>query len=235
MNGISIYQFLRGSLVLSAVLAVVIWFIRHTLRKADDPRAMRLKWFATLALLFGVLLPLIKGGPSESAAFIVPITCAGIGVVLSILWAPHIGRLVAKPLTSSIDGGDEEVEARPFYSIALSRRMAGRYDDALQEIQVQLEKFPNDYEGLMLSAAISAENLNDLPHAEVIVQRFINRPQLPPGQVAGALNSLADWHLRYGQDPEAARQALEQIVQRMPDTPMAATSQQRIAHLATTQ
>lgn len=227
----SSYPLLRGVLVLIVLVGLLVWFIWLTLRKAVDPRAMRMKWCVTFALLLGLLVPVMMTGPSHLGAFVVPVVAAGIGVILSILWAPHIAGMMAKPITAAIDGGNEEVEARPLYSIALSRRMSGRYEEALKEIQAQLEKFPRDFEGLMLSAAIAAENLNDLPRAEVIVQRLVNLPGLPPGQLAGALNSLADWQLRFGQDPEAARQALEQIMQRLPDTSMAAMAQQRLAHL----
>ena len=54
----------------------------------------------------------------------------------------------------------------------------------------------------------------------------------PPGNVALALNSLADWHLKYGQDREAARQDLEKIIELFPDSEMSARAAQRIAHLA---
>lgn len=206
--------------------------MRRTVRKSADPRAIRMKWCITLALMIGFFVPVWMAGPSVLGAFIVPLVAVMLGIALSILWAPHLAGLLAKPLTSTLDGGDDEIEPRPLYSIAQSRRMAGHYDEALAEIAGQLERFPNDFEGLMLSAAIRAENLNDLSRAEVIVQRLVNQENLPPGQLAGALNSLADWHLRFGKDPEAARQSLEQIVQRLPDTPMAATAQQRLAHLS---
>jgi hypothetical protein len=48
------------------------------------------------------------------------------------------------------------------------------------------------------------------------------------------LNSLADWQLRFAQDRDAARAALEQIVARLPDTELSALAAQRIAHLADT-
>jgi hypothetical protein len=86
----------------------------------------------------------------------------------------------------------------------------------------------------LLLAEIQAENLNDLPGAETTIQRLCNQPGHPPQSVALALNFLADWHLKYGQDREAARQALEQIIARFPDSELSARAAQRIAHLAAT-
>ena len=46
------------------------------------------------------------------------------------------------------------------------------------------------------------------------------------------MNTLADWHLKYSADPEAAREALQQIVMLLPDTEFALLAEQRIGHLA---
>lgn len=232
MQGDTRFQFLRGLLVLICLLGALVWFLRYTIRKAKDPREIRIKWCITFACIVGLFTPVLMIGPSVGGAFLVMGGCVTVGIIMSLVWAPQIAGLIAKPITSAIDGGDQELEPAPLYSIALSKRMNGRYEEALQEVRAQLERFPEDFEGLMLSAAIYAENLNDLPRAELIIQRILNRPSTPPNHLAGALNSLADWQLRHAQDPVAARESLEQIIQRLPDTPMAAGAQQRIAHLA---
>jgi hypothetical protein len=54
-----------------------------------------------------------------------------------------------------------------------------------------------------------------------------------PAQIADALNQLADWHLKYAQDTEAARQAIERIIQQFPDSPWSYAATQRLAHLGT--
>ena len=48
------------------------------------------------------------------------------------------------------------------------------------------------------------------------------------------LNTLADWQMKYAQDREAARLALEKIMELLPDSESAALAAQRIAHLAST-
>jgi hypothetical protein len=47
-----------------------------------------------------------------------------------------------------------------------------------------------------------------------------------------ALNRLADWHLKYGQDPDSARATLERIIGLFPETEQAYLAGQRIAHLS---
>ena len=81
-------------------------------------------------------------------------------------------------------------------------------------------------------AEIQAENLDDLPGAQLTIERFVAQPGHGPKNIAFALNSLADWHLKYTRDVEAARQALEKIVELLPDTELAMGAAQRLAHLA---
>jgi outer membrane protein assembly factor BamD (BamD/ComL family) len=154
---------------------------------------------------------------------------------MSILWAAQIGTLVAKPFTSLFDGGGQEMEPQPLYSIAMGKRKAGKFQEAIYEVHKQLQRFPNDFQGLMLLAEIQAENLNDLPGAEVSIQRLLNQPGHAPGNIALALNELADWRLKYSQDVESARQALERIIELYPDSEQSHMAAQRIAHLVSTE
>jgi tetratricopeptide (TPR) repeat protein len=87
----------------------------------------------------------------------------------------------------------------------------------------------------MMLAEIQAENLTDLQAAETTVHRFCAQPKHTPANTAFALNSLADWQLKFAQDNEAARRALEKIIELLPDSEFARTAANRIAHLATTE
>jgi tetratricopeptide (TPR) repeat protein len=142
--------------------------------------------------------------------------------------------MVAKPFTAIYDGGDVEIEPRPYYSIAEAKRKRGQFADAIVEIRKQLEEFPTDVEGQLKLAEIQAENLNDLPGAELTIRRLCEQPGHPPRNIALALNSLADWQIRFGVDPEAARQTLEKLIEVLPDSEFALIAAQRIAHLAKT-
>jgi tetratricopeptide (TPR) repeat protein len=113
--------------------------------------------------------------------------------------------------------------------------MKGKFLEAVVEIRKQLARFPNDFEGVILLAGIQAENLQDLPGAEITLNHFCDRPGAPPKQVAAAMNHLADWQLKLMQDADSARAALEKIVMRFPDTELALLAAQRIAHLGGTE
>ena len=150
---------------------------------------------------------------------------------MSIIWAPHLGAWLANPLTAMFDGGTTEVEPQPLYSAAIAKRKAGKYREAIYDIQKELERFPTDFTGQMLLAEIQVENLNDVQGAQNTVTKICQQNVHPPNSLAYALNTLADWQLKYLQDPETARQTLERIGQLLPQTEYANLAAQRIAHL----
>src|ERR1051325_11038673 len=230
-----------GAILLSigivlAFAAVIGWLIWRTIKKSDDPPRILFKWIVTLVLVGGFVGSIVMlGGPSYFSAFTAPILCVVLGVAMSLLWAPHIATAFAKPLTSLFDGGDREPDPQPVYSIAMALRNKGNYEEAQREVRKQLERLPNDVIGQMMLAELQAVNLNDFPAAAITLQRFCNQPGHAPKNIAYALNLLADWHLKFHQDTEAAGEALEQIVRAFPETESAQLASQRIAHLGSTE
>src|SRR5262249_45381552 len=61
------------------------------------------------------------------------------------------------------------------------------------------------------------------------------QPGHAPASIATALNHLADWHLKFGQDIDSAREALEKIATLLPDSEPARVAAHRLAHLGTTE
>jgi hypothetical protein len=98
-----------------------------------------------------------------------------------------------------------------------------------------LQRFPKDVQGQMLLAEIEAQDFKDLRAAEIIVNRFIAQPGHAPANVAYALNTMADWHLKYAQDQDAAGACIEQIMIRLPESEWALRAAQRLAHLGSTE
>jgi tetratricopeptide (TPR) repeat protein len=86
----------------------------------------------------------------------------------------------------------------------------------------------------LLLAQILAENLGDLSEAESTIYRFIAQPGHAPKNIAFALYSLADWHLKFARDREAACRSFQKIIELMPGTEQALGAAQRIAHLGET-
>ena len=221
-----------GLLMLLAAFGGIIWFIWWTIRRSDDPAKMTFKWGLTLVILAGFgYMAFAQVGNNFGGAFIIPFVCVAIGIIMSVTWAPSLGALLAKPLTSMFDGGDTEPDPVPLYSTAISKRKAGKYREAIYAVQHELEKFPGDFTGQMMIAEIAAEDEKDLTAAKVAVDRICNQEGHPASSIAYALNTLADWQLKYQQDTEGARESLERVQQRLPGTEYAHVAAQRIAHL----
>ncbi len=224
-----------GIVTLIAFVGLVVWVAWRSLRKSDDPRQLITKWVASAILMFVFLrfvVPMVARGGYEGAFMGIPLTAA-CGLGFAIIWRRSIAGFVAKPFGSLYDGGDQEIDPQAYYSLAEGKRKRGHYDEAIAAIRAQLDKFPTDFTGQMLLAEIQAENLNDLPAAALIVQRICLQPHHAPRNIAYALNTMADWYLKYSQDPDAAREALQQVITLLPNSELALLAEQRIGHLAT--
>jgi tetratricopeptide (TPR) repeat protein len=231
---------LAGAVSLFAiVIGGGVWFYIRSLKRAEAPAQMVFKCLFSVVLGAGTflfdrhLIKMLQGdmlGDFVPAALMVG-SVAISGIILSIMWAPQFGNFLCNPITNLMDGGNEEPEPKPYYSIARSLRMKGKFLEAVVEIRKQLARFPYDFEGVVLLAGIQAEDLQDLPGAEITLNHFCDRPDAPTKQVAAAMNHLADWQLKLAQDADSARAALEKIVMRFPDTELSLQAAQRIAHL----
>jgi outer membrane protein assembly factor BamD (BamD/ComL family) len=186
----------------------------------------------SLAMVFLVQPALQRGGVSLIAGIFFTVAW---GWCMAFLWVPAITGTIGGLFSGLYDGGSAEAEAKPFYSIFNSKRSQGKYFEALAEIRRQLEKFPTDFQGTMFLAELQAENLNDLPGAEITIERFCRQPGHTPMNIAYALNLLADWHLNLTKDRDAAQRGLEKISELLPNTEMSQRAAQRIAHLADTE
>jgi len=222
---------------LNVVLLLIVsgfagWVFFRSLKRSAEPLKLIFKWIFTALVIgwfFAVAVPAgQKGGYDAIFAILETLIC---GIALAITWRHSIIDLIANPIGSLYDGGREEVEPKPYYSVALSKRKLNRPLEAIVEIRKQLAKFPNDFEGVSLLASIQAEDMKDVPGAEITFNHFCERPEAPPSQVAAAWTHLADWHLKQAQDADSARAVLERIIARYPHTRMALQAAQRIAHL----
>ncbi len=219
------FDIVLGTAGLVVTIGLVAWGFIYMLKKSDDPGKMLFKWAFTVPFIIFTILAAHKMGPFG------PFLIVFMAVVLSFMWTPHIGEWIASPITNLFDGGSEQPEKKPYYSVAMTKRKLNKPFEAIVAVREQLAKFPNDFEGVSLLASIQAEDTMDLPGAEITFNHFCERPDAPPLQVAAAFTQLADWHLKLAQDADSARAVLEKIIARFPDTPLAAQAAQRIAHL----
>ena len=226
------FEIVRGIVLMAIALSAIGWFLWYCLKRSDDPARLIFKWILTVPVVCGLLFYVGPFATSSAAgAFIGVPLAAACGIVLTIIWRHNIGDLLAKPFTSLYDGGSAEPIPKPFYSIAQSKQKKGQYLEAIADIRQQLQRFPTDVEGQLLMAQIEAEDLKDLPAAELTVDRFCAQPGHAPQNIVFALYSLADWHLKITQDREAARRHLERIIELFPESEFALGAAHRIAHL----
>src|SRR5579859_90847 len=205
-------------------VALAVWSVR----KSEDPGRTAFKWVLTLVILiyiFWKVFPMADQG--GIVAFTAVANCMFAGLILFLTWRQNIGAIIAKPFTSLYDGGEAEPEPRPFYSIARARQKQAKYPEAVEEIRKQLERFPTDFEGQMFMAEVQAEGLKDLAAAEGTIQNLCAQPEHVPKNIAFALYTLADWHLKYNRDTDAARRAFEQIITLLPETEFSLIASQR--------
>ena len=232
----------KWSLAVDAMLALaslggIGWLFWRSLRRSHDPAKLIFKWLLTavvVALELKIAMPEFARGGLE-AVFGLVLTMI-FSLAVNIIWRNSIIEIIAKPITSIFDGGEEPPEPKPVYSIALARRKQGRPLEAIVAIREQLAKFPEDFTGVLLLAGIQAEDMGDLPGAEMTLHHFCNSaPPAPQRQVVAAFTQLADWHLQLASDVDSARAALQQIIERFPQTEDALRADQRLAHFGQTE
>jgi tetratricopeptide (TPR) repeat protein len=153
--------------------------------------------------------------------------------VLRRAFGERASNFLLNPFFGAIDGSDQPGKPQPLYSVAEARRKQGRYAEAREHLLGQLEQFPEDFRVQMMLAEIEAQDFGDVASAETVIQRLIAQKAQPPGSIVGALSTLADWHLKYGRDSEAAGRCFEQIAELYPGSEWAVRAAQRIAHLPT--
>ena len=227
-------RFAFGILVLLVCVTAIGWAAWRLLKNSQDSAALLFRWIITLGVVIGgyfginwIIGP--NGGELEKVIGVF----AGmfLGLIIAGLWAPAIAGKVSDMIGSLWTGGNEPPPPQPFYSIAQTKRKQGKFQEAIYAVREQLEKFPTDATGHMMIAQIQAEDLHDLPAAQLTIERFCQQPGHAAPHIAYALGSLADWHLR-AQDVDAARTALEGVINRLPGTEQAQNAAQRIAHIA---
>ncbi len=221
-----------GVLLLIVIFGGGFLFVK-TIRSSEDPAKLIFKWVLTVVVVGLMIIyigPMMAQGGYGAAFGGIPLTALG-GLVLAITWRKNLAEMVANPIGNLYDGGTAEYEPRPVYSQAIGLRKHGNPEEALKLVREQLERFPTDLEGQMLVADIQAENLHDLESATMTIQRLCNQPEHTQRNIAYALNTLADYHLKL-HDRDTARDTLRQIIERFPDSEVAMLAAQRIASLA---
>jgi TolA-binding protein len=208
-------------------LGVVWWSVVNS----DEPLRLIARWAITLLMLGGMLkfgVPMLFQG--QVGAIVGMLIIGALGIVIGIVWASTWTAIAFSPLTSAFDGGSQEVEAKALYSAAETKRKRGQFEEAIADVHQQLERFPNDFHGLLLLAEIQSENLHDFSAAQATVNLICETHRNSPAQASGALMAMADRLMNKGQIEEA-RGNLQAIIDYFPNTSFSRVASQRLARL----
>lgn len=229
----SVWPIVRICVLLAIVVPFTVWVFIDTFRRSEERALLLIKWGVTVALfcfMWFEIGPIVgAGGYAAMGGMIIVLAC---GWIFAIIWRRNIASMFAQPFADLYTGGSTPPDPKAYYSAAMAQRKRGQYDEAIATVRQELEKFPTDIEGHLLLAEIQMENLHDLPAATETIEAICNQPDHAPRNIALALNTLADWHLKYNHDLDSARAALQRIMDTMPDSEMAVLAAQRIASLA---
>ena len=209
-------------------------FLAHRMSKRDDgqmfePRDRVIITIAIVALLTAAGKTLVGGGAAAGVFGLIIVIPAG--VILAFKWLPAAVESLLSGLTGAMTGGNQQVEAKPFYFRALAKRRQGKFSEALAEIDTELLKFPGNLEGLLLKAEIQCDDLKNLPAATGLLEEIIQTPDRPRDERLAAQFRLAELLLHRVRDIPAGRAVLERILEENPETEAAHTARQHLAHL----
>lgn len=172
--------------------------------------------FAALAVVFAALLLPLAG----LCLYLGGAPWTGFALLLCLLPLTHCGLwfLPAR-------------RRRPAYSKAVAKMKFGKYQEAEWEVIRELEQEEENFDGWLMLAELYANHFHDLQGARQTIRDLAEQPGITPMQLSIACHRLAEWHLKLAGDPVAARDALEEVCRKFPDSHAARMTRLRIAQL----
>ncbi len=195
------------------------------------------------AVTIGWMVGMIAGRTSQRGDFIgialvwCVLLAPAAGIILYYTGYPGLGFAMLAVLVPILHGSLPFArEARPYasYAKAIAKLRFGKYREAEWEVIQVLEKCETDFDGWMMLADLYANHFNDLPEADRTIRELCNEPNTTGVQISIALQRLADWYLRLGNDPVSARIALDEVCLRLPGSHLAKMAQMRLEQLPAT-
>ena len=210
------------------VFASVWFFHRFSKRGAEEKESFLFRiGFTAVALVM-----MIAGAKSARQGGLgAAVALVEIILPLSILvpvWLPSLVELLTGGLTGAMTGGNDRVEPKAFYFRAEALRKKGDYAGALESIEDELKRFPDDFDGLMLRAEVYAVDFKNLSAARLQLDEIERDESKTANQ--RVLAALKHAELIQKLDLPATRQIWERIVSLYPGSPAAQLANQNLAH-----
>lgn len=214
-------------------LGVVIYFFWSYVLRTEDKVRTTLRLILVPLLGLGVFYYLFHDVQVLTPPVFLQMTA--VISIFGIIWlAPLIAEKMGDLFTNLLfgfGGGTGKVEKTFMNSIPEGYRKRGMFKEALDNIEDQLGGLVDNFDGNLLKAEIYAEDLHDFPTAEAIIQQMLGFDGLNPKLSVMLYNRLADWQLKLCKSLGGAKAALQQIVDRFPDSEEALYAFQRINRL----
>ena len=191
-----------------------VWLLWRSYQESEDRRAFY-KICGSWLLLLGPVMALVLLAGGWGAI--------GLTLMLGGLSLFHATRELA-----------EVKKLPPSYARAVARINFGKYEEAEMEVIQELERCETDFDGWMMLAELYATHFDDLVGADQTLRDICAEPSTTPVQFSIAMHKLADWYLKLGHDPVAAREVLARICKRVPGTHLDKMARQRIDQLPET-
>jgi hypothetical protein len=184
---------------------MLVWLIRERTENRADFNGTLLVWSLLMVPVGGIIL-LIGGWQATGFAI--------------VAWlAPVAYRALP---------GLERVDRAPSYAAAIGKIKLGKYSEAEMEVIKELEQCESDFNGWMMLAELYAIHFKDFDQARQTIIDLCDQPDTTPSEISVAMHRLAEWYLRLREDPVGARQALEAVCTKFPDTHLARMARLRI-------
>lgn len=209
LSGIGIM--LMTSYWAALTFGMLVWLVRESAQNRADFNGTLLVW-SLVMLPVGALILLIGGGQATGLAL--------------LAW---LGPVAYRSLPAL-----NQVERSPGYAAAIGKIKLGKYNEAEMEVIKELEHCENDFNGWMMLAELYAIHFQDFEQARQTIIDLCDQSQTTPSEISVAMHRLAEWYLRLRDDPVGARQALEAICTKFPDTHLARMARLRINQIPET-
>ena len=183
----------------AATVSSLFW-----LTQEPELRGRRWKLIPSVPLAFIIGYPVCSGllGDTQlSHGYIAVFFCI---VGFGILWASEISWKCSGSFVSFLQGDARYYSSsRPEFRFARSHKRDGNFEEALRLTQIELEKDPNNYEGLMLAATLC--HMLDLPEKAIEhLDMILSNPEMTDSQrdVARTERAKCEAQLRHLQSKQ---------------------------------
>jgi tetratricopeptide (TPR) repeat protein len=151
------------------------------------------------------------------------------GIIVAIFFLDLVMGL-SNRMTNVIMPQVDDVELRPEYSEAEARARQGKYEESIALFRKVWKKYPNDVNAHVRIAEILCQHFQQYDGAVVELKAALEK-KVKPETWAFLANRLADIEAEYRHDYVAARDALQQVMLKFPNTSHATSAMARVRAL----